>query len=759
MTTNIREIVLAAFQVEHKEQLEGIRAILADVEKSQHGLDRGSLDEVFRLAHSLKGGARVCDLQIAEAFGHRLETLFSQVRDGSRVLDRDVLKTINQVLDAIEDWMAALTQDNTPPDTAPALTAIDTLLSVIDSSEAPLASLEPKFRAVEQFTVQGTSSESDADLSTTSSRHVETVRVGAENLDRLLRASGRLLSESLYQDQVNGEMAALQRQLVEMERERDAHRRAAASSYHQLNLKPEFSRVAKYLESVDRQLHRLSRSVSQICLRQRRCSWQLRERGRQIQREARDARMVTAGSVFQGFRKMMRDLAKDAANQVAFRVEGFEVRADRLVLQALKDPLMHILRNCISHGIEPPDERVRNGKPAEGRAALTVEADCNRLIIVVEDDGKGIDIKAVTDTAVRRGILSESQAAGQSAEDTLNLVFQAGFSTTESVTKLAGRGMGLSVVQEAAKRLQAETRIESKPGMGTRVTITSPLSITTHRLLLLSCRDQTFAIPTRSIARLVQLDAKKIETVEGRRIIWFQGKPVPLEALAEVLGIGSGGLAAGGDILRVAIVEAGERHLAVSVDSFLSEREAFVQNLTGPAARKELAGAIVLEDGAVGLVLNPLELVKSRRPARPVATPENTPAAAEQRTPRILVVDDSFTTRALEKGILEANGYQVAVAVDGVDALSQLFCDEFDLVISDIEMPRMNGFELLEDLKQDVRFASVPVIMVTSRDRLEDRRRGLELGAEAYIVKRQFDHQELLTTIGQVVGDAKSQRT
>jgi len=750
-TTNIKEKILAVFQAEHKEQVEGIRTLLPQLQQAPQGLDRGRLDEAFRLAHSLKGGARVCDLPVAETFGHKLETLFAEIREGRLTLDERVMKIIDQALDAVEDWMASIEHQDEPPDTTPALEAIESLLGA-DASQSR-TSARPALKA--QAVVPEATEPAVAAETATSAKVPprETVRIAAESLDRLLRTSSRLLTEGLHLEQVGHDLEGIRTQINGMNRERELLRRMATTSLHRLCHLPEFDQLSRYFESVDRQIQRLSRSMTLLCRSHRRSAWQIRSRSRQIQRQVRDARMVPAAGVFQGFRKMVRDLARDEKKPVDFDLQGLDVRADRLVLQALKDPLMHVLRNCISHGIEPADERRALQKPAEGKVSLKIEAASNRLEIVVEDDGRGIDARHVAAAAIRRGIVTEAEAAALSSSEVLNLLFAAGFSTTETVTPLSGRGMGLSVVQEAVARLQGEARIDSQHGQGTRVTLSVPVTVATHRLLLVTCGAQTFAIPARCVMQLVRLDADRQETIEGRSMIRFHGRHVPLERLSALLGVPGGAAEGNGRKASVAVVNASGQWCAIRVDSFRAEADALVHCLTGPAARYGFDGAIVLEDGEAALVLNPAQLLRPRKPIEAAPIAENAPPTEAARVPRILVVDDSFTTRALEKSILEAHGYEVEIAIDGVDALSRLAGDAFDLVISDIEMPHMNGFELLENLKQHDRFSSIPVVLVTSRDQIEDRSRGLELGADAYIVKRNFDHEELLMTIRQIVGD------
>jgi two-component system chemotaxis sensor kinase CheA len=372
----------------------------------------------------------------------------------------------------------------------------------------------------------------------------------------------------------------------------------------------------------------------------------------------------------------------------------------------------------------------------------------------VEDDGRGIEIEKVTEAAIAKGLISRAAAAAASPRELVRLVLRAGVSTSPEVTKLAGRGMGLSVVQEEVARLQGEVIIAGEAGQGTRIEISVPLLVSTHSVLLVECRRHRFALPGRAIDRLCRLRLKDIEWFEGAECFKLDGQPVPLARLADLLELPEQPHAPGweaGGVIAVAVLRSGSQRVGLAVDALLDQREALIEDLGVPAAMAGLAtGGIPMEDGGVAVVVSPQLLMerfqRGGRPPGPAAE-----AAAGKKAATILVVDDSITTRALEKSILEAHGYKVRVAVDGLEALEQLRAEPVDLVITDLAMPRMDGFELVEKLKSDKRLAGLPVIIVTSLDKREDQERGLALGANAYIVKRKFDQRELLSVVRQIL--------
>ena len=729
--------LLAAFQIEHKEHLEEIRAILAEIVKN--GVPAaGQVDEVFRRAHSLKGAARLAELHAAETLAHRLESLFARVREGSMSLDREMIRVIGLGLDAIEDWAATMVEKREPPNSAHVLQAIDRIMNGEPNEEA-----EPVAKPV---VVEA------APFSKPMFQPVETVRVSADNLDRLLRSTGQLLTESSHQNVVARDLTGLHRQIDNLEKEWVAMRNGAAPALRQLAAMPEMVRVARYLGLVEQQVRSLARRARAVRQLHQRSSWTLRMLGGQLQQDVRRVRMVAAETVFQGFRKMMRDLARDDGKEIDFHVSGFEIEADRMVLQALKDPLMHVLRNAVSHGLELPAERQRQGKNPMGRVTLHMEVLGNRLKIMVEDDGRGIDVAKVRDVAVRRGFLSHAEAATASPEELAHLLFKAGFSTSKVVTDLSGRGMGLSVVHEAVARLQGEVELRPGKTAGTTLFLSVPLLVSTQRLLLVSCRGQTFAIPLHGIERLLRVKLSEIEMVEGKPMLLFQGQPIPVLSLASLLEMSHDDIRVEGERLPLVILRMGTKRVAAVVDALLDERDGLIKDLDGPAAQvRKLAGGILLEDGSVSLVLNIAELIRSFKPSDRVPALQKVTAAPVKTRQTVLVVDDSLTTRTLEKSILETHGYDVRIAVDGVEALAKLRSESIDLVITDVQMPRMDGFQLLEEMKKDKLLAKLPVIVVTSLSRREDQERGLALGADAYIVKRKFDHQELLDTIRQIM--------
>jgi len=658
--------VRAAFQAEYPEQIAVIRAMLLKWPDP----DDHARAEAFRMAHSMKGGARVCDLGAVEEQTHHLESILSDIDKKTRTPDDATRQEIEKLLAQVEALMT--------------------------EKERPTAS--PK-------------------------ANKEVLRIDSGHLDRLLQSSGQLVTEAVRQE-------ALQRELRDFSR---AMTQFGADSLPESH-RSEWRALENQFRKIRTIQYQSGRSVRLVA--------------EQFHTEIRHLRMVTVRSVFEGFPKMINDLATEQRKQVRLEMTGLESQADRSVLQALKDAVMHGLRNAVAHGIEMPGERVAQGKQEFGTVRLSAEVSAHHLIVRITDDGRGLNLAAIRSRALDNGLLAHEEIEELSPEEILDVVFRPGFSTASEVTRISGRGVGLSVVREFSMQFQGTTRMRALPSGGAELEIQVPVSISTHRLLLVESAGRTFALPVRSIRSLERVT--QTHSLEGRSIILHQTKPIPLATLASAAGAATGLVRGDDGHLRIAILHNENRTVALNVEKFVGEVNALIKPLPHPASLSpHFAGGVILEDGRVALVLNINTLLNAHR--GDVIPEEKSKASQAPRRPVVLVVDDSFTARTLQKSILDTAGYSVRIAVDGVGALSILRSETVDAVVSDIQMPEMDGFQLLEAMKNHVKLAEIPVILVTSLNSKEDQERGLSLGASAYIVKERFDHRELLETISQLV--------
>lgn len=455
-------------------------------------------------------------------------------------------------------------------------------------------------------------------------------------------------------------------------------------------------------------------------------------------------RMVPFAWACAGFDRAVRDLAQDLGKEVDLIVRGGEVELDRSIVERLKNPLLHLLRNAVSHGIEPPAERVAAGKPARGSITMTAVLRNGRVEISTADDGRGLDVEAIGERAVRQGMV-----VPDSREEIARLAFMPGLSTSRTVTEISGRGVGLDIVKAVAESLGGSVDIDFEHGRGTRVTLAVPLSLTRLPALLVSAGGQTYAVDSRTVQALIRVPRDRVRTVEGRYVLPLDDGPVPLFVLSDVLDQPAHEPPQSGDKIPVVILTAGGERAAFIVGELLAEQEIVVKDLGPRLSRiRNITGATILPTGRVALILNSVDLVRAAlgRPARQVlpAMPTERPATQAKR---LIVAEDSVTTRALMKSILEAAGYEVMAAADGAEAWQILQEKEADLVVSDVEMPRMDGFALTEAIRASKRFRNLPVILVTALKSEQDRMRGLEVGADAYLVKSAFDQSNLIQTI------------
>ncbi|MEZ6242346.1 MAG: response regulator [Phycisphaerales bacterium] len=763
---DISEKVLEAFQIEHAEHLELIRVCLQQLATEGASSRAKLIEQAFRTAHTLKGGARICGLTDVEAIAHALESFFAHLRDERSGLDEEASRRVAHAIDAIEDRMAAIAGNGQGPDLGEVIADVRRLAGEEESppsaprasqSRAPDAATH-KPVAVDAPVVEAPPAPSDARVGddaagepaesgatpTSSDRRLDTMRVRAENLDRLLRSADVLVSRCAASTGAEAEDASLCDRLSRLQRDLVTARRAlgrgaGGNATHA---------ATESLRHLERELEALIREAQRTRTRRRAGAWELSSVGRELQDHIRDVRMIPGESVFQGLRKMARDLARESGKEIDLRCEGLDARADRLVLQALKAPLMHLLRNAIAHGAESPEQRVAAGKPACASIILTMHVDANRMTLSVTDDGRGLDEARIREAARRAGILEEGEDVDD--DDIARIILHPGLTTATRVDEVSGRGVGLTDVHETVRNLQGDLHIRSTPGKGTTFEISAPISISTHRVLVVEAGGQRFALPVHAIRRLLKVKRLDLQSIEGRTVIPVDGRPAPVLDLATLVGVRTEPPRGEGE-LNLVVLRSARASLAVIVDEFLDERAALVKPMpNGIRWTPLLGGGIVLDDGSVCLVLNPGELLSQDHAPSAAPTPFSGDVV-DASTLTILIVDDSLTTRTLEKSLLETEGFKVRIAVDGVEALETLREAPVDLVISDIEMPRLDGFGLLERIKSDPSLARIPVIIVSSMKREEHLERGMALGADAYIVKQRFDHEELLSAIHQFI--------
>jgi two-component system chemotaxis sensor kinase CheA len=734
---------------------------------------------LFRAAHSLKGAARAVNATRVEAICHRLEGVLATVRDGQSPPARELFELLFAAADAI-DHAGKLFAGHGGADHEAVVNAMLARLNATQSGNgrspqpnappaasapniAPIAvPRAPALRAETQTRKVSVAPPPASAAATPPPDAAQVVRVRGLKLDILLAQSGELsvarrrLEARLDQISSLQEFVARWRsewRIVDKtltKRARRAHGAddAPAPTSPQSSALSLTSRAERILLRNHEHLRRLERDLDHLALSSADDQRAIERAAVPLEEQIRQVRMLPFLDACEGLFRAVRDLAASQGKEVELVIENGDTELDRSLLDGLRDPLLHLVRNAIDHGIEPPTERTAQGKPPRAKITVSATVRGSWVEIGIGDDGRGIDVGAIREHARRRGIPcpDENDAA-------MRLIFNAGFSTARMITEVSGRGVGLDVVKTQVEQWRGTVGVTSAAQTGTRFTLTLPLTLSTIRALLVETGGQIFAIPSASITRLLRIDADAIRTIEGREVVLLGQTPIPIGSLATLFGLPKRPQPSGTKRAPAAVLVADGQLAAVLLDELVTEQEVVLKSLGARLKRlKYVSGATILPSGRIALVLSPAELVRDVV-ARPAATSlvEDAVTLAPMAAKRLILADDSVTTRTLEKSILEAAGYEVLTAVDGTDAWHLLQDKGADLVVSDVEMPKMDGFSLTETIRGSKRFHGLPVVLVTALETDRDRARGLQAGADAYLPKSTFDQKALLETIRQLL--------
>jgi two-component system chemotaxis sensor kinase CheA len=595
----------------------------------------------------------------------------------------------------------------------------------------------------------------------------KTVRIAAEKLDAVLRQTEGMLAAKLAAGQRSEELLGLGTMLVQWEKEWKKisphvrrfrrSRQSASEKRHALTARAgdeAFGPVLDFLDSSHATFKALTHQLDQLTQAAERDHLHLGEMVQAVLEDVREAMMLPFTSLLTILPKSVRDLARDRGKEVELVVAGESIEIDRRILEEMKDPFVHLVRNCVDHGIERPSERERQGKAH--RAIISVSLALlpgNRVEITVADDGAGIDISRLRKSAAQMGLVSPEEAERLSEGELLPFIFTSGLSTSPIIDDISGRGLGLAIVREKVEGLGGTIAVENTPGRGTTFLITIPLTLSTFRGVLVEAAGRMFVVPTGDVERVTRLEKSDIATVENRETIELDGEPLSFVLLGDVLGLPRRERQADEtEQVSLFVLSVDRGRIAFGVDRVVGEQEVVVKGLGSQLRRvRNFAGATLLGTGKVVPILNSRDLAGSAVKVAAAGTGITRVAEAETAPGTVLVVEDSITARTLLKNILEGAGYLVRTAVDGIDALTMLKSEAVDLVVSDVDMPRLNGFELTGRIRGSREFADLPVVLVTSLDSREDRERGIDVGANAYIVKSSFDQSNLLTVVRQLI--------
>lgn len=748
--------LLELFSLEAESQAEVLNAGLLALEREPTAASH--LEACMRAAHSLKGAARIVGIDGGVRVAHVMEDCLVAAQGGGVVLSPAHIDALLQGTDLLQ-------RIGRPPDGNPhwperqgkgEIDAFVALLeALIDGVEPPPAA--PPARPAPpspQAPQAAAPSPGPADAPQGDARDgaERMLRVNAETLDQLLAMSGEAMVEShrlrpfgatllqLRRQQARAlhALGALQETLAALPDGGGERVQAALAESRQL-MEESHRQVARHADEFDQYDHRATRL------------------SRRLYDTALACRMRPLSDGITGHARMVRDLGRALGKSVHLALSGEHTQVDRDILEQLDAPLAHLLRNAVDHGIETPDARRAAGKPEEGRVTLHARHNAGRLVIEIGDDGAGVDMDALRHAIVRRNLTSEETAARLSQAELLEFLLLPGFSMRETVSEVSGRGVGLDAVRDMVRQVRGSLRLAQQPGQGLHFVLELPLTLSVVRALLVDIAGEAYAFPLGHVLRARSVRRDEIEQTENHQHFRHEGRPVGLVSASQLLQRPEAGN--DGDTVPVVVVGDHERTYGVAVDRMLGERILVVQPLAESLGKiKDIAAGSLTDDGVPVLIFDVEDMLRSVEKlvaeGRIERVRQSGADAATVRRKRVLVVDDSLTVRELERKLLAGRGYDVAVAVDGMDGWNMLRAEAFDLVITDVDMPRMDGIELVGLIKQEHGLRQIPVMIVSYKDREQDRQRGLEAGADYYLAKGSFHDAALLDAVQDLIGEA-----
>jgi two-component system chemotaxis sensor kinase CheA len=703
--------VVHVFAAEVKEQANTVIAALMAMEADPSTIPH-QIEELYRQAHSLKGSSSSLGVVELEQLAHNLEEVLLPVRRGhTSFLTHAMVDLSLRAMDAAKLRADGLVNDTEIGlrETNEAATALAQLAGA-RRDDAPLADAEAA-QLREAMSAAAPVAEDAIDD--------ETMRIHTGRLSPLER---RLDDLRALRGRLEGRGEAVQ-QLIQ-----------AVDKLWRSDGNEAMYRLLRQLSA----LRRILAEDAEIA----------QANAVELDDNLRALRLVPFDLMRMSLARALREACRRTGKHVQLALVGGEAQLDRRLLDALKNPLIHLLRNAVDHGIEAPSVRAAVGKPERATVTVTVEQQGRDVRISVADDGRGIDVNAVRTRAIERGLLpAETQRLDP--DDAFELLFKPGFSTAQQVTELSGRGVGLDVVREAVGRMHGRIDVTSTPGKGARFGLTVPLTVAASETMLLEEGGRPFALPLACIERIVRADVNALRPVGGRTFFHLDDQPIPVIRLARLLGLTE--RHEGSAYRTIAVVRGGStgERAALVCERLLGGRDLILSPLPLELTHLPLlsTGAI-LPNGQAIFILSPRALVDAAHDAPPGADPQR---PAPDRGGTILVADDSITTRSLLRNALEASGFRVRVAADGDEAWRLALAEPFDLIVSDVRMPRLDGYGLVARLRADPRTAKLPVVLFSSLDSDEDRRRGTSAGANAYLTKGAFDRGHLIDVVNGLI--------
>ncbi len=705
MVVDLRKFLLR-FAEEARENLQSLNDGLARLELSVQ--DSTAIHALFRAAHTIKGSSRLLKLSTITETAHQLEEVIAALRDQRLVFT----PALGQLLYRAVDTLAAQIDRLAETGNAASLPLPDALLcrELAQAARGETLDAPPPAPAAEPLALSTAPQHDD----TPHLKAADTVRIRLNKLDQLIKLMGEVVSSHARLRQRLSEVRELER-----------------------------AWLGKLSDAEQSSLSHFARELKEDVQAQEGLMSELHDRTLIM-------RMLPLTIVFEPAARMVRELGRSIGKQVECQVSGSEIELDRQVIDKLADPIVHLIRNAIDHGLESPEKRLAAGKPAQGHLRLSAQQDGDSVVIEITDDGAGIPLPAIREKAVRKGLVSAEEAAALSDREVIDLIFLPGFSTSNIITDLSGRGVGMDVVKQAIlNELHGEVSVDTQAGVGTTFRLRLPLSIAVMRILLVEVDGLAFGFTAQHVAELLHLPESELLVAADRHAIRLRDEFIPVAPLAPLLGIPE--RLARRNVQRpqrgmlLVVLRVRNERFAVRVDQLLDERDMVLKPLPEHMRRLNLvAGMVITGKNELVNVLHAPALLDMARQAEAAGIALET---AEQLGAHVLVVDDSRNAREIEKEVLEAHGYRVTLACDGLEAMEAALRQKFDAVLTDIDMPGLDGFALTEYLRQMESYRTCPIIILTGRESHDDKQRGIAAGADAYIVKHDFDQNNLVNSL------------
>ncbi len=735
------------FITEAKDRIARMNSGLVYLEKNPG--DQRLETDILREAHTLKGAAKMIGFAKISDLSHRFEEAFSRRREKQIVSNQDLTDALFVTLDTLSGLVDSLSQTGrTMIDVEGVLERLRLAQVPVDSpvppeAEAPPAAQReapgPEAPALGAQAGQGIASPTPI-VGIDAGRGI---RVEPERLERMANLLTEAIGCHLRQSELRDKMGEMGR----------SYRRVALSFLHTVEdgieqgiIPPEFAaRIAPVIAEGKEVFVEVGAQRADLRRKESQESAALFQALEDIRTETLAIRMVPLLPLFESFQRAVRELSRVVGKDVELLVRGGKTEIDRKVAEALTDPLIHLIRNAVDHGIEPPEARAISGKPARGKITITATPKKGRVVIEVEDDGKGIDLQEVRETAIRKGIIAEKAAYKLDDRELVSLIFRPGFTTSKSMSDISGRGIGMDIVRETAEKFNGTVEVFSNPGKGTKVVLELPFTMAVSRVLLFRIGSQHFGIPIMHSEGVVRFSGREIVVLEGRRTVRIDDSPVPLVWLSDLLEIGPPDFRRS-EYLAV-MVRYSQRRIALVVDNVEGEFEFIVKDL-GTYLRKIplFMGSSILGTGEIALLLDVYDLMSAIR-----LRPETAAGTADGGSGDVLVVDDSFLFREMQRRVVASAGYRAESAPDGQAALDLVARKTFDLVFAAVRMGGMDGVEMLDRLRATEHGRKIPVVLVASRDNPADRERALMAGAQEFLAKEEFDADRVGLMIGRLL--------